>query len=82
MSMTTMKGYVPKEHSMLSGETKVFSRLGYIPSLTGAATSTIDETPDKTSSVTNCSTRSLGTTETMNRLAREGFGMPSTIDPG
>jgi hypothetical protein len=40
--MITMKGYVQQDHLMLSGETKVFARLGYIPSSTGAA-----ESPDE-----------------------------------
>jgi hypothetical protein len=54
MSMTTMKGFVPKDHPMLPGETKVFSRLGYMPPETSALKNLEDATRNIQPVAKNC----------------------------
>jgi hypothetical protein len=82
MSMTTMKGFVPKDRPMLPGETKVFSRLGYMPPATSALKNLEDVTRNMQPLTKNCLARPLDLTGTMDRTNPESLVTPSMMDAG
>jgi hypothetical protein len=82
MSMTTMKGFVPKDRPMLPGETKVFSRLSYVPPATSALKNLEDATRNIKPLTENCLARPLDLTGAMDRKTPESPVTPSMIDAG
>jgi hypothetical protein len=82
MSMTTMKGFVPKDKPMAPGETKVFSRLGYIPPATGGLKNLDDATRNIQPLTKYCLAGPLDLTEAMDRTTPESLATPSMMDAG
>ncbi len=68
-----MKDFVPKDPPMLSGETKIFSRLGFILASTDTSNSLKEAPQDKLLSATD---RPAGSLE-----PKERFSTPSTAEP-
>jgi hypothetical protein len=69
MSMITMRGYVPKDNSPLSGGTKVFSRCGsWMPS-TYSAKMTDDATQENLPFVVSCQAETADQAEEIDLMA-------------
>jgi hypothetical protein len=73
MSMLTMKDFVPKDPPMLSGKTKIFSRLGFILASTDT-THSLKEAPQH--KVLLATDRPAGSLE-----PKERFSTPSMVEP-